>query len=764
MRARLAMVAVLLCCGVAAAQPGNPSAAYVYPAGGQRGTTFQAVVGGQFLGGVSAVEVSGQGVQVRIVDKPRILTQVQINEMRQQIKVLTDKQRAAATSRPGVPALTADERAKLIDLVRAMAIFGRRREAPSLGETVTVEITIAADAPVGRRYLRVRTGQGLSGPLAFCVGSLPEVSHPPVAPSQMLAVTGMDRLGRLRELIEPRTPDDVLTLPVVVNGQIIPAETDRHRFSAKKGQRIVVAVAARELIPYMADAVPGWFDAVVTVRDSKGNRLAWADDDRCHPDPVLSFVAPADGEYAVEIRDALYRGRENFVYRITIGELPLVRSMFPLGGQPGVPTTVRLEGWNLTEAAMRLVGQERGFLPVQGAAQESLDGRLLFAADPLPVALEKSGDASAQAVSLPVIIDGRIDQPGDRDVYSFSGRAGQQVVAEVMARRLGSPLDSAIQLVDSAGKVLAANDDTPDKCWGLVTHQADSRLLATLPASGTYFVHIIDVQGKGGEAYAYRLRISEPRPDFALRISPSVVNLRAGATAVVTVHAQRYDGFAGPIELSLKGAPAGFVLAGNRIPAGQDQVRCTLTASARPRAEPYVLTCEGRATVGASQIVRTAVAAEDMMQAFLYRHLVDMGPWQVCVSGRGIPRPADLVLTRQPVRLTPGGTAAVETNLPSQGAMGKFILELSEPPAGVHVERVVGEGRRSRLVLRADADAAKPGTAGNLIVNAYLERAVTPPPSTGPSPRPTTAPAAPPVVRKVPLGVLPAIPFEVVAR
>lgn len=763
MRGRLAMVAVLLCCGVAAAQPGNPSVAYVYPAGGQRGTTFKALVGGQFLGGVTGAEVTGAGVQVKVLDKSRNYTQVQINEMRQQMKVLTDKQRAAASGRPGVPALTAEERAKLIDLARAMATFARRREAPSLGEAVTVEITIAADAPVGRRYLRLRTGQGLSGPLAFCVGSLPEVSHPPVAPSQMLAVTGMDRLGRLREMIEPKTPDDVLTLPVLVNGQIIPAETDRHRFAARKGQRIVVAVAARELIPYMADAVPGWFDAVVAVCDSKGNRLAWADDDRFGPDPVVAFVAPEDGEYAVEVRDSLYRGRENFVYRITIGELPLVRSMFPLGGQAGMDTTVTLHGWNLAEPSRRLVGPQRGFLPVQGAAQESLNGRLLFAADPLPAVLEKT-NGSAEAVTLPVIIDGRIDQPGDRDVYTFAGRAGQQVVVEVMARRLGSPLDSAITLVDSSGKVIAANDDFADKCWGLVTHQADSQLRATLPANGTYFVHIIDVQGKGGEGYAYRLRLSEPRPDFALRISPSVVNLRAGATAVVTVHAQRYDGFAGPIELSLKGAPAGFVLAGARIPAGQDQVRCTLTASPRPRAEPYVLTCEGRATIGASQVVRTAVAAEDMMQAFLYRHLVDMGLWQVCISGRGIPRPADLVLTKDPVRLVPGGTASVEIALPPQGVLGKFIMELSEPPAGVHVERVVGEGRRTRMVLRADADAAKPGTAGNLIVSAFVERAVKPPPSTGPSTRPTTAPAAPPVVRKVPLGVLPAIPFEIVAR
>ena len=53
------------------------------------------------------------------------------------------------------------------------------------------------------------------------------------------------------------------------------------------------------------------------------------------PIPVLYYEIPADGEYVVEIKDAIYRGREDFVYRITIGELPFVTSIFPLGGPAG---------------------------------------------------------------------------------------------------------------------------------------------------------------------------------------------------------------------------------------------------------------------------------------------------------------------------------------------------------------------------------------------------------------------------------------------
>ena len=138
-----------------------------------------------------------------------------------------------------------------------------------------------------------------------------------------------------------------ITLPAIVNGQIMPGGVDRYRFEARKGQQLVVAVSARELIPYLADAVPGWFQAAVALYDSAGNELAYDDHYRFHPDPVLHCKIPKDGQYVLEIRDALYRGREDFVYRITVGELPFVTSIFPLGGPAGTQTTVELKGWNL---------------------------------------------------------------------------------------------------------------------------------------------------------------------------------------------------------------------------------------------------------------------------------------------------------------------------------------------------------------------------------------------------------------------------------
>ena len=88
-----------------------------------------------------------------------------------------------------------------------------------------------------------------------------------------------------------------------------------------------------------------------------------------------------------------------------------------------------------------------------------------FALDTLPEVVEKEPNndlATAQKVTLPVIINGRIDQPDDWDVFQFTGKSNETIVAEVYARRLDSPLDSVLKLTDATGKLLAFNDDRED--------------------------------------------------------------------------------------------------------------------------------------------------------------------------------------------------------------------------------------------------------------------------------------------------------------
>jgi hypothetical protein len=243
-------------------------------------------------------------------------------------------------------------------------------------------------------------------------------------------------------------------------------------------------------------------------------------------------MIPADGEYVVEIHDSIYRGRDDFVYRITLGDASAVADALPASVSP-------------KRYARKLAGE--GKLPECEEKEPNND------------------QSQAQRVTLPIIVKGHIDAPGDCDVFRFEGRAGQEIVAEVMARRLGSPLDSVLRLTASDGRQIAFNDDYEDQGSGLLTHHADSYLMTSLPADGTYYLHLSDAQHKGGADFSYRLRIGPPQPDFELRVAPSGLNARAGMNVPVTVYALRRDGFAGDIRLTLKGAPAGFSLSGGLL-------------------------------------------------------------------------------------------------------------------------------------------------------------------------------------------------------
>jgi len=761
------VVGLAVTCWPALAQQFTPHAGYVYPAGGRQGTTFEVIVGGQFLDGVSTAVVSGPGVQAAVAEHIKLMTQAQFNRLRDQLNELLERRNAAlkrnrkgdAETQAGQKAVWTEEDEKQVAEIRKkLATFIRRPANPSIAEQVRVLITIAPDAPPGQRELRLGTPNGLTNPLAFCVGQLPEFSLPP---SKVLADMGPNQAPRAR-YAQFGPPDDrptgpvKITLPAVINGQILPAGVDRYKFQATKGQRLVVSVAARSLIPYISDAVPGWFQATAALYDPKGKEVRYVDDYRFHPDPVLYYEVPEDGEYTLEIKDAIYRGREDFVYRITIGELPFITSIFPLGGKAGTQAQIELRGWNLPVSRLSQSTKDKapGVYPISVRKGDMVSNRLPFAVDTLPESFEKESNntiKSAQKVKLPLIINGRIDRPGDVDVYRFEGKAGEEIVAEIMARRLESPLDSILRLTDGNGRQIAINDDFEDKGMGLLTHQADSRIMVKLPANGSYYLHVADTQHKGGPEYAYRLRIGAPEPGFDLRVVPSSVSARGGTTVPITVYALRKDGFTGEIALRLKDAPRGFALSGAWVPSGQDKVRLTLTVPATRFDIPVKLHLEGRAMVRGKEMVRLAVPSEDMMQAFAYRHLVPANEWMVRVTPPRRFEPTWKVALDKPLRLSPGGAAPVKVLAPTRAFGGEVRLTLSEPPEGITIQEVTTSRDGVAIVLRADAGKVKPGLRGNLIVDAYREA------SSGGGSKKTAA------SRRLLIGTLPAIPFEVVS-
>jgi hypothetical protein len=744
----LMLLACLAFLPAARAQPPVPHIGYVFPAGGRLGTNFQVTVGGQFLNNVDRGFISGDGVKVELVEYLKPLTPKELNSLREKMRQLQKGPRDAET------------RKQLDEIRRKLAEFLGRRTNPAIADRAIFRISVAAEAAPGRREFRLGTPAGLSNPLVFCLDQLPEsakkAAKPPLPP-EFLDKRPRFRTTQDKEDEAPTT----ITLPVIVNGQIMPGGADRYRFSARKGAQLLVAVNARELIPYLPDAVPGWFQASLTLFDAQGNELSYADHFRFHPDPVLHYVIPRDGQYTIEIHDSVYRGREDFVYRIAVGELPFVTGIFPLGGRIGSQGTVELTGWNLPLSSLpwHTKDQPPGVYPLVVHKGQWLSNTVPFALDTLPECLEhepNDSPAAAQRVSLPIVVNGRIDRPGDRDVFSFEGHAGQEIVAEVLARRLDSPLDSVLRLTDAAGRQLAFNDDYEDKGCGLNTHHADSWLSAKLPAEGTYYLTLSDAQRKGGPEYAYRVRISPPRPDFELRVTPSSINgARATESVPLKVYALRKDGFLGEIVLQLKNAPDGFALSGGYVPAGAEKSTLTLAVPANSLTEPVNLSIEGHAMIDGREVVRPVVPAEDMMQAFAYRHLVPVKELKVAVWTRRLAGPMMHILGKTPVRIPAGGTARLRlgADLGAMALLEQFRFELHEPPEGISVRKITLAGKGIEIEVQADAAKVKPGLKGNLIVDAF---ATEPPPGAKGKFRPNRP--------RAPVGALPAIPFEIVRR
>lgn len=578
-RSVLAVSAVLAAC-VFAAGPAHaqlqPQISYVLPPGGQRGTTVEVKVRGRFLVGATKVHISGAGVTGAIKSAER------------------------EKADPKQPV---------------------RLDVSRYPDVARVEVEMAPDAEIGERDLRIITPGGVSNRFRFFVGQVPEVNE--LEPNSTL-----------------ESAQVLPALPVLVNGQSFQADRDFFRFQAKAGETLVFDLYGERIVPYIADGVPGWYQASLTVYDAQGREVAFVDDFRHHPDPVLVYKVENDGEYVVEVKDVLYRGRDDFVYRLSIGTLPLITHIFPLGGRRGSTTEVKLSGVNLPEEAVSLDLADD--VPPRQRVQVTAEGYVSnarpFAVGDVPEVAETEPNETpeaAQRVEIPATVNGRIGASGDADCFVFPARAKQTLVMEVVARRLDSPLDSILTLWNAKGQQILENDDTVDRSEGLVTHHADSYLTYTFPADGDYVLKIADAQGKGGDEYAYRLSVTPPRPDYILRLRPDNPRVPQGGTAMFTVMAFRRDGFGGEIKLATSDLPEGFIAPAEIIAKGANETR--MIVSAPPNAPIGLLSPKivGTARIGEQNVVREAVPSEDLMQAFYYMHNVPTREMLLAILEKG---------------------------------------------------------------------------------------------------------------------------------
>ncbi len=126
-----------------------------------------------------------------------------------------------------------------------------------------------------------------------------------------------------------------------------------------------------------------------------------------------------------------------------------------------------------------------------------------FVIGELPEFIEAESNSTterAERVTLPVTINGQIAGERDIDCFVFSATSGQVVVADVLAARIGSPLDPVVELFAADGRRVRAE----------VRRVSDDNVLSfRIPTAGDHVLHIANVSFRGGPEFVYRVTLSD---------------------------------------------------------------------------------------------------------------------------------------------------------------------------------------------------------------------------------------------------------------
>lgn len=539
----------------------EPYTGYIFPAGGQRGTTVNFHVGGCFLHGQAHFEMLGAGVNASSIVREVPTTRLErLPVLEPTLNLLTD--------------YYLDHQG---------------------------EVAIAGDAPVGARFWRVWTSQGVSRNLKFEVGDLPEIVE-----------TEFDGVPMPVEVQSPLT----------INGRIHPRrDVDIWTFRAKVNQQYTCLVSARQLGSPL--------DARIEIRNPSGKVIAEATGSNLS-DPQLTLSTQEEGEYQIHVHDVRFEGDQSFVYRLTLTDGPIIESVYPLGGQRGTDLAVQLTGNGLSES------QQSVMLP--GAAElqsfshsfqmaNRWTNAMRFEVGDLPELCEIDGNdepVNALKFEIPATLNGCIERMGDVDYWTFAANADQKIDFDLQAARLGSPLDSVLVIQDSDGKELAINDDIDGS-------QSDSKLTFTASRDGLYRVVVRErFASRGGASFSYRLHARHSTADFRLFVNDApgqeqfasrlnVVRASVGSSEAgeakptqtsMKVQVERFGGFSGEITLLVEGLPTGVVLEGNTIAEKASEATLKFAAASTAKIDVSKIRIFGTAKIGENEVRRQVQAGE----------------------------------------------------------------------------------------------------------------------------------------------------------
>ncbi|HEX5102752.1 MAG TPA: PPC domain-containing protein [Pirellulaceae bacterium] len=396
-RVCLAVVVALAAAPALRADP--PHASYIFPAGGQRGTTVDVKVGGHFLHERAAFEMLGPGVTA-----------------------------------PG-------------ELVRGETVWFEgpliRQPASQRSEDYPQDyagqIAIAADSPPGERWWRCWNAQGVTAALPFAIGDLPEVVE--------LEIDG--------------DPIPVpVTLPVTINGRVFPREdVDIWTFEAQAGQSITCSVIAKQLGSPLTAKLEVRDPSGKSVAESTGTALDEARLRFATPVSGRYAVHITDAE-AGGLQHYVYRLTVtagpwiDHVYPLGGKRGSQVR--LETIGQAIPDSAVSLQ---IPDDAPRII-QPRIEVAAQAVTLPKFE--ISDQPEHLEAEPNESAGQAAQ-IAVPAIINGRIQKAGDVDVWWVELAAGKPVQFDARTSQLGSPLALVLTVRDPAGKQLFQADATASK-------------------------------------------------------------------------------------------------------------------------------------------------------------------------------------------------------------------------------------------------------------------------------------------------------------
>jgi hypothetical protein len=175
---------------------------------------------------------------------------------------------------------------------------------------------------------------------------------------------------------------------------------------------------------------------------------------------------------------------------------------------------------------------------------------------------------SSSGVSVPLAFNGIIEKADDVDVFRFKATKGQELEIRCYARRLRSPLDPVIRVLNPKGNGIAANDDSGGP---------DSYLRLAVPEDGEYGVAVNDQLKGGGPDYVYRVEITPAQPKVTLAVpffdqfntsqERQTIVVPKGNRFATLVRATRSD-FGGAVNLAAGDLPAGVTMTSDGIADG----------------------------------------------------------------------------------------------------------------------------------------------------------------------------------------------------